>query len=66
MGNQGESYQTVQLTAQKDGEKYRFEAEGLAGSLEFGVSCIWLHLTESPVEIPDEGLHLLDYWDDED
>ena len=42
MGNQGESYQTVQLTAQKDGEKYRFETEGLAGSIEFGVTSEWV------------------------
>jgi hypothetical protein len=61
MGNQGEAYQTVQLTAQKDGDGYRFETEGLAGSLEFGVSCIWLHVTDSSVDIPGEGSHLLDY-----
>jgi hypothetical protein len=60
-GNQGEAYQTVQLTAQKDGDGYRFETEGLAGSLEFGVSCIWLHVTDSSVDIPGEGSHLLDY-----
>jgi hypothetical protein len=60
-GNEGEEPITIDAVATKDGDVYTFDTDGLAGSLEFGVQCIWLHVTDSSVDIPGEGSHLLDY-----
>ena len=59
--NEGEEPMTIDAVATKDGDMYTFDTDGLAGSLEFGVQCIWLHVTDSSVDIPEEGSHLLDY-----
>ncbi len=60
-GNEGEEPMTMDAVAKKDGNVYTFVTDGLAGSLEFGVQCIWLHVTDSSVDVPGKGSHLLDY-----
>lgn len=62
VGDDGKPYETVQITAHKDGDVFVFDTQEIAGSLELGVGCIWLHVTKSIADHPAVGSHLLDYY----